>query len=352
MNLHRRKQRSYYTFRRRRHYQKMKKRSKQRTPFVRFFFRNKKSKKGSLFFRILSVVVICLLTLSSLKNMDILSLTDSLFDVVSVGNIKNPLIIVENPEEDDEGEEMPFTQEELALMVELGLLQQDQSTSPLVQDGETIYKNPTGEPEVIIYHTHTTESYFPSEQYFYTPIDSNSHTLDLDYSVVRVGKTLANTLRGEGISVAHEISVFNQPSQNYAYQNSGNALEILTERYSEASVLIDIHRDAVGTREYSRDIYLTEIDGVKMSKFSLVVAKGNDNYQENLKFVEEIQRISDELYPGLMKGIIYSEKNRYNQHFSTEAILVEVGSYGNTLEESLETSKLLGEILALAIDGQ
>ena len=58
-------------------------------------------------------------------------------------------------------------------------------------------KNTPGQPLVLIVHTHTTESYTPSEKYDYTP-QSNSRTTDPDFNMIKVGKEFAKGLSDAG----------------------------------------------------------------------------------------------------------------------------------------------------------
>lgn len=267
---------------------------------------------------------------------------------------ETPKVLISSGEAEQEHDhyyELPFTEEELELMRQIGALQEEgANTAVKPTDGDTLYDNPKKDYEVLIYHTHTTESYFPTEQYYYVPMDKDSHSNDLDFSVVKVGRVMANALRKHEISVLHDITIHDIPNVvGVPYDKAYQTLKKVLAKNKKIQVVLDIHRDAVGSRENSREVYLTEIDGVKMSKFSIVIGKNHDGWEKNNAFAEKVQEIANERYPGLCRGIIQNERAKYNQVVSDKAILIEVGSYGNTLEESIETAKCLGEILAEAM---
>ena len=72
---------------------------------------------------------------------------------------------------------------------------------------------------IIIFHTHTCESYTPTEQYNYEQT-GNYRTTDLNYSVARVGDELANYLMGYGFSVVHDKTYHDYPAYTGSYTRS------------------------------------------------------------------------------------------------------------------------------------
>ena len=57
----------------------------------------------------------------------------------------------------------------------------------------------------------------------------------------------------------------------------------------------------------------------------------------------------NELYPGLAKPV-YVKPSRYNQHVSTKAILIEVGSNLTTLKEAERAAYYLAEAISQIVD--
>ena len=56
----------------------------------------------------------------------------------------------------------------------------------------------TNTKKILIYHTHTCESYTPSEKYNYT-MTGNYRTTDNNYNVVRLGEELSRIIKTKGI---------------------------------------------------------------------------------------------------------------------------------------------------------
>jgi len=210
-----------------------------------------------------------------------------------------------------------------------------------------------GAPIVLIYHTHTTESYMPSKGYNYKPRDKAYHSNDLNYTVVSVGEVLAKELEKYGIKALHNKTVHDVPTYMYSYSNSLNTVQELLKKYPTLQVLIDLHRDApYSDPNKSRELTTVKINGKLYSRIMLVV--GTDKmfphpyWKENYKFALLIQEKMEELFPGLSRDIDLREQ-RFNQHLSKKAILVEIGSHGNTMEESIESAKAFAKVLSEVI---
>lgn len=103
------------------------------------------------------------------------------------------------------------------------------------------YKN---NKDIIIYHTHTCESYTPTEnsQYIAT---GNYRTTDLNFSVARVGSELANNLAGKGYTVAHDQTCHDYPAYTGSYTRSLSTISNMLSVYKNVDAVFDIHRDAL-----------------------------------------------------------------------------------------------------------
>jgi len=200
-------------------------------------------------------------------------------------------------------------------------------------------------PKVLIYHTHTSESYVLKESDLGKK-DVPSFNSNPKYSVVRVGEELAKHLKKYGIETLHNGTVHDKV-RDAAYGVAIDTLESYKKSYPSIQVYIDIHRDAVSSDKPKLRM-TKEINGKNCAQIMFVVgADGtlpHPQWQENLKFVLKLQQKLNEKYPGLAKPILIVGK-RYNQHISNQAILVEVGGDGNLLSECIETTKYLAEVL-------
>jgi stage II sporulation protein P len=95
---------------------------------------------------------------------------------------------------------------------------------------------------------------------------------------------------------------------------------------------------------------ITSIAGKTAAQIMLVVGtpqngKEHDGWQDNLRFAMALQKILTDNYPGLMRPINL-RADRFNQHLRQGAILIEVGSCGNSLSEAEYAAELFASGLA------
>jgi len=207
-------------------------------------------------------------------------------------------------------------------------------------------------PKVLIYHTHTTESYVIKESDLGKK-DVPSYNSNPRYNVVRVGEELARNLKKYGIEVLHNGTVHDKYRPS-AYSVSIETLKSYMKSYPSIQVFIDVHRDAVGSDKPKLRM-VKKINGKNAAQIMFVVgadgALPHPQWKENLKFVLKLQQKLNEKYPGLAKPVWIVAK-RYNQQVSNQAILVEVGGDGNLLSECLESTKYLAEVLNDVMKGE
>lgn len=198
---------------------------------------------------------------------------------------------------------------------------------------------------ITIFHTHTCESYTPSEQYPYEQT-GNFRTTDLNYSVARVGDELANYLLNYNYNVIHDKTYHDYPAYSGSYTRSLETVKNLLKTNS-SDVIIDLHRDAIGSKS-TYDPSVTIGDETVARLMFVIGTNGgglyHPNWQSNLKFAIEVQKKANELYPGLFKPIIV-RNSRYNQHIGKAACIIEVGATGNSLEQCLGSMKYLSKVL-------
>lgn len=200
--------------------------------------------------------------------------------------------------------------------------------------------------KVAIYHTHTCESYTATENYNYTP-SGNYRSTDLNFSVARVGDELESQLNSYGISVIHDKTYHDYPAYNGSYGRSLVTAERILAENSDIDIVIDLHRDAIADESYAPKV---KIGDEYASQLMFVMGtngagSSHDNWNQNLKFAIKVMLKANELYPGLFKPIIL-RNTEYNQHVAKGACIIEVGSTGNTLEESMNSMKYLAKILS------
>lgn len=202
---------------------------------------------------------------------------------------------------------------------------------------------------ILIFHTHSCESYTSSEKYQYQST-GNYRTTDLNYTVTRVGTELENYLKQYNINVTHDTSYHDYPSYTGSYTRSLKTVENMLQT-TPADIIIDLHRDAVGSRsDYAPTVKIGD-DYAAQIMFVIGTNEGglyHPNWNENLKFAIKIQEKAEEMYPGLFKPIMLTP-SRYNQHTGKYANIMEVGATGNTLEQCLTSMKYLSAVINEAL---
>ena len=199
---------------------------------------------------------------------------------------------------------------------------------------------------VTIFHTHTCESYTPSEKYPYEQT-GNYRTTDLNYSVARVGDELEKYLKSYNFNVIHNKTYHDYPAYTGSYTRSKETVENLLKN-NKSDIIIDLHRDAIGSKSnYDPSVKIGE-DEVAKLMFVIGTNGGglyHPQWQSNLQFAIKVQQKANEMYPGLLKPIIV-RNSRYNQHLGKAACIIEVGATGNTLDQCLTSMKYLSKIMS------
>lgn len=211
----------------------------------------------------------------------------------------------------------------------------------------SIEKN--GQPQVLIIHTHATESYLLHTQDYYTDNDK-SRTTDNNYNMVALGKIIADNLNNAGITTLHDTTLHDYPSYNSSYSRAADTICNYTEKYSSIKVVIDLHRDAIAANDTDKVKVTTEINGKKAAQIMLVMGSqsGNvtnfPNWRENLKLAAKLQQTLESTYPTLARSIHFTSKN-YNESLTNGSMLIEIGTDGNTFDEAKYSAELLSQAL-------
>lgn len=202
-----------------------------------------------------------------------------------------------------------------------------------------------GEPQILIYHTHSQEAYRGSAP---------------GETVVQVGAALAERLREKGYGVIHDQTSYDlsrgKLDRSKAYSYALEGIHRILDANPSIEVVLDVHRDGVG--ESVR--LVTEIDGKPTARLmffngiSRTPDGRNVDYlpnpwlQENLAFSFQLQRNAAAWYPGLTRKI-YLKGLRYNLHLRARSSLIEVGAQTNTFEEAMNSVGPLAELLDMVL---
>ncbi len=202
---------------------------------------------------------------------------------------------------------------------------------------------------VLIVHTHTTESYTPSEKFPYSPTDTD-RTTDKSFNMVKVGKEIEKTLKSHGIKVYHDTTINDYPSYNGSYNKSATNVSNYIKNDPSIKIVLDVHRDAIESKGGGKVKYTAKINSEDAAKIMLVVGSNQSglehkNWEENMSFAYKLQQHITSTYPDLMRPINFRSQ-RFNQQLAPAAIIVEVGTNGNTMDEALLGARYFAEGLA------
>lgn len=226
-----------------------------------------------------------------------------------------------------------------------GVRVKNESTRQLIESEYNINNKIQNPKDVLIFHTHTCESYTSSPNHQYEAT-GNYRTTDLNYTVARVGDELEKYLKQFGFNVFHDKTYHDYPAYSGSYGRSLSTVQKLLKVYPNTNIVIDLHRDAIGDNTYAPKVKIGEEVGAQLMFVIGTDGSGlvHNNWRKNLEFAIQVQKKADEMYPGLFKPILV-RNSRYNQQVTNGACIIEVGATGNTMEECLVSMKYLSNVL-------
>lgn len=206
----------------------------------------------------------------------------------------------------------------------------------------------SGEPAVLIYHSHACECYTKEAGQVYAEL-VNCRTTDPEYNMVAVGAQLASMLEAAGITVIQDRQLHDEPSYNNAYHSSRASVEDYLQQYPSIRLVLDLHRDAATNSDGSRYATAATVDGEAAAQLMFVVGTDytgsyHPNWQENLALALKMQVLLERLSPGITRPITL-RGSRFNQDMSAGALIIEVGASGNTLSQALQAVPVLAQAI-------
>lgn len=204
-------------------------------------------------------------------------------------------------------------------------------------------------PQILIYHTHGSESYAQSDGETYTESDPY-RTTDCTHNVVRVGEEMARIFRSYGFQVIHDTELYDYPAYSGAYERSGAAVRRWLEQYPTIRLALDVHRDALVGNDGAIYKLITQENGRRAAQVMLVVGTGHDGWKDNLALGVRVQRELLADYVTLARPVVL-RSGKYNQDCLSGSLLVEVGGHGNTLTEALAGAQLFAVSAAQVFSG-
>ena len=198
-------------------------------------------------------------------------------------------------------------------------------------------------PRILLYHTHSYETYANNP-------DGNYHSSDMSSSVRRVGQSLTAELSNRGLGVLHTLKVHDEV-YNTSYSSSNKTLNELLPKYPSVDITIDLHREGKdwsteSQRKELEEKYTANINGERVAKFFFVVGEKNPNAEQVNKLANDLTKIAQEKYPDLILPVIKKPYGKFNQYMSKNGILVEIGSNSTTVEEAEAATKYVADVIA------
>lgn len=196
-------------------------------------------------------------------------------------------------------------------------------------------------PEILIYHTHTSESYIP--------VSGKDHQFNQKGDITLVGEHLQQVLKEKyGLNCLYSKDIHDQYPFRDSYKRSQVTVLKYLKEYPNLKVVLDVHRDATPGIEAT-----CSIKGEKTATILIVVGSDkmglpHPNWRKNLEFATKLTENMNLYYPGLSNGIVISDA-RYNQHLNDHALIIEFGDQNSSLEEAYRAAERFAEILALTL---
>ena len=187
---------------------------------------------------------------------------------------------------------------------------------------------PAGNATVGIYHTHSDESYEPSD---------GTDSIPAKGGVFQVGKSMAAALLDKGVKAVHSLTS-HDPHDAGAYDRSRRTLvQLLKDR---PAAVFDVHRDA-GPAEP----YLKSVPGSgTVAKGMIVIGRTNPKMSSNLDFARRVMSAVNSKYTGLVKGI-FMGKADFNQDLYDRALLLEMGTERTSKEAAEKGAGLIAGVV-------
>lgn len=217
---------------------------------------------------------------------------------------------------------------------------------PTLKKTTNYVKNPKPEevikdPIVYIYNTHQKEGYKKSNN---TKYNITPNVMMASY----VLKERLNKLNIPTIVEENNVTeILNINNWNYAYSYKVSRMLMEQAKKDEPTLkyFIDLHRDSI-----SKTKTTLEKNNKKYAKILFIIGLENKNYEKNLKVTETIHKYLNQALPGISKGI-YKKQGKhvngiYNQDFSKNTILIELGGEENTIEEAVNTIEIISKVLS------
>ena len=209
----------------------------------------------------------------------------------------------------------------------------------------------TGGSKILIYHTHSQETF----------VDSDN---DPSTSIVGSGRYLTEILNNKyKIPTMHHEGVYDlingKLDRSEAYEFAKPEVEQILAENPSIEVVIDLHRDGVADTTH----LVTEINGKPTAQIMFfnglsrtrvngdLVGMANPYLQDNLAFSLQMKIAAETKYPGFARRN-YLRGYKYNMDLMPRMLLIEAGAQTNTVEEMRNAMEVLADLLNSVLTGR
>lgn len=211
------------------------------------------------------------------------------------------------------------------------------------------------EPQVLILHTHATETYQTWPDLVYDP-DFTARTQNTALNMCVVGEKMAQVLNAAGINTLHDTTLHDSPSYTESYDRSYATTQAYLEKYPSIKVVLDVHRDAIEDSDGTRVKPLCTVGGEETAQVMIIAGCDNGssislpNWRLNLRFAAAWEEAMESRTPGLTRPVMCAYRY-YNQDLTTGSLLIEIGGHANTVAEAVRAGQYAAEALAVLLGG-
>ena len=209
----------------------------------------------------------------------------------------------------------------------------------------------TGGSKILIYHTHSQETYADSDN-------------DPSTSIVGIGRYLTEILNNKyKIPTMHHEGVYDlingKLDRSEAYEFAKPEVEQILAENPSIEVVIDLHRDGVADTTH----LVTEINGKPTAQIMFfnglsrtrvngdLAGMANPYLQDNLAFSLQMKIAAETKYPGFARRN-YLRGYKYNMDLMPRMLLIEAGAQTNTVEEMRNAMEVLADLLNSVLTGR
>lgn len=216
-------------------------------------------------------------------------------------------------------------------------------------DSKTPPVNIATDKKVLIYHSHSFESYLPLLGLTGNP-DKNK-AVDSKTNITLVGELLGKEIEQYGINAVVDTTNIGQELKKKgwgttkSYAISRGIVQSAMASDSDIDFLIDIHRDSV-----RKDGSTVTINNKSYARVFFIVGKASSNFEQSYALAESLNESIESRFPGISRGVIGKGLDQgngvYNQDLAKNSILIEVGGVDNDMKELKNTVEALAKVIS------